>query len=138
MPNSQTYAPQCPTFNVLLAILLMLAYVGMSPSAAAKPVKILAFGDSLTAGYGLDEKDGFTKQLARALRRDGFDARVLNAGVSGDTSAGGLARTDWVMQAKPDLVILELGANDGLRGLDPVDTKRNLDAIIRRIRATGS
>ncbi|HAT36601.1 MAG TPA: arylesterase [Rhodospirillaceae bacterium] len=116
----------------------MLAYVGMSPSAAAKPVKILAFGDSLTAGYGLDEKDGFTKQLARALRRDGFDARVLNAGVSGDTSAGGLARTDWVMQAKPDLVILELGANDGLRGLDPVDTKRNLDAIIRRIRATGS
>lgn len=137
-PSSQRYAPERPIFNGFLAILSVLAYLVMAPAAAANPIKILAFGDSLTAGLGLAEKDGFPEQLARALTRDGLVVTVLNAGVSGDTSAGGLARADWVMQAKPDLVILELGANDGLRGLDPAETKRNLDAIIRRIQARGA
>lgn len=137
-PNSQTYAPSGAGFNAGVAFLSLLIWLAGAGLAAAEPMRILAFGDSLTAGFGLEEKDGFPEQLARALARGGYAVRVINAGVSGDTSAGGLARTDWVMQAKPDLVILELGANDGLRGLDPAETRRNLDAIIRRIQAKGA
>ncbi len=109
----------------------------MSETSRA-PIKILAFGDSLIAGFGLQNYDGFSEQLSRSLKRDGYHVIVINAGISGDTTAGGVARVDWVMRVNPDLVILELGANDGLRGFDPNVTKNNLAIIIRRIRAKGA
>ena len=96
---------------------------------------ILALGDSLTAGYGLNGSDSFPSRLQMALRDAGHKVRVINGGVSGDTTAGGLARLDWLMQERPDLVIVELGANDALRGQPPAGTRRNLDGIIRRIKA---
>lgn len=99
---------------------------------------ILVLGDSLTAGHGLDGRDAFPSRLEAALRDVGSDVRVINGGVSGDTTAGGLARLDWSMRDKPDLVIVELGANDALRGLDPAATYRNLDRIVARIRARGA
>lgn len=105
--------------------------------AAAQPLRLLALGDSLTAGYGLANGDSFTARLERALKQRGYDVQIINGGVSGDTSAGGLARLDWVLGDKPDAAILELGANDGLRGLDPEATHGNLNAIIERLSAAG-
>lgn len=99
-----------------------------------KPV-IVAFGDSLSAGYGLDAADSFPVRLEAALRDGGVAALVINSGVSGDTTAGGRARLDWSLPDKVDLVILELGANDGLRGIDPAETEANLDAILQRLAA---
>ena len=99
-------------------------------TAAAEPIRLLALGDSLTAGYGLTESDSFTVRLEAALRDRGYDIEVQNGGVSGDTTAGGLARLDWVLSDRPQLVLLELGANDGLRGLDPKETRRNLAGIL--------
>jgi acyl-CoA thioesterase-1 len=99
---------------------------------------ILAFGDSLTAGFGLPAGQGFPEQLEQALRARGIEARVVNAGVSGDTTAGGLARLDWSLAEKPDLVILELGANDKLRGIEPSEVRANLDKMIERIKASGA
>lgn len=105
--------------------------------AAAETIRLLALGDSLTAGYGLAAEDSFPARLERALRQRGHDVRVINGGVSGDTSAGGLARLDWVLADKPHAAIVALGANDGLRGLDPETTHANLDAILTRLRAAG-
>jgi acyl-CoA thioesterase-1 len=119
-----------------MAALAALA-VPRTGEAAASP-RILAFGDSLTAGYGLPVDEGFTARLQAKLRADGIDATVINGGVTGDTSAGGLARIDWALAEKPDLVILELGANDMLRGIDPKVTRANLDATLGRIRAAGA
>jgi len=96
----------------------------------AKPVKIVAIGDSLTAGYGLKLNEAFPAKLQAALRAKGIKAEVINSGVSGDTSAGGRQRLAWALADKPDFVILELGANDGLRGLEPRQTRENLEAII--------
>jgi acyl-CoA thioesterase I len=131
------YGAWATRFNVagfrLLPIALVLA-LAVQASAAADPVRILAFGDSLTAGYGLSQGEGFTAQLEAALAEAGVEAEVINGGVSGDTTAGGLARLDWALADDPDLVILELGANDGLRGLDPAETRANLDAILTRLR----
>ncbi len=118
----------------LAAALLM----GNHGAAMAANVKILAFGDSLTAGYGLPEGDGFVPQLQEALRKMGRDVTVINGGLSGDTTAGGLSRLDWMLAEKPDLVLLELGANDMLRGLDPDQAKANLGAIIARIQQSGA
>lgn len=98
---------------------------------------VLAFGDSLTAGYGLKQAESFPAQLQAALRRSGVPARVHNGGVSGDTTAAGRARLAWGLRglkAKPDLVILELGANDMLRGLDPGQAQANLDAILAELK----
>ena len=103
------------------------------PAASGGPLKILALGDSLTAGYGLPVKDGFTAQLGRALKQVGIDARIIDGGVPGDTAAGGLARLDWALADDPGVVIVELGANDALRGLDPAATKASLDAILTRL-----
>ncbi len=100
----------------------------------AGPVKIVGFGDSLMAGYQLAPDDGFTGQLEAALRQSGHDVSVINAGVSGDTSSGGLSRLDWSVPDDADLVILELGANDALRGIDPAVTRSNLDAMIARLK----
>jgi acyl-CoA thioesterase-1 len=99
---------------------------------------ILALGDSLTAGFGLAKSSGFVAQLEAKLGQSGIGARVIDGGVSGDTSAGGLARLDWLLVDQPDLVIVELGANDGLRGLDPSATMANLDAILMRLKARGA
>ena len=101
--------------------------------ASAEQPLVLAFGDSLTAGYGLNPGLGFAPQLQASLRRHGIAARVADGGVSGDTSAAARARIGWTLDGlgeKPDLVIIELGANDMLRSVDPVETERNLDAIL--------
>lgn len=100
----------------------------------AQPMKIVALGDSLTAGYGLGAGDGFTERLQARLKADGLDVSVVNAGVSGDTSKGGLARLDWSVPDDTALVILELGANDALRGIEPAQTRANLDAMLTRLK----
>jgi acyl-CoA thioesterase-1 len=105
--------------------------------ATAETIQILALGDSLTAGYGLERRDSFPVQLERALIEADTDAVVSNGGVSGDTSAGGRARLTWVLAEKPHVAIVELGANDGLRGLDPATTFANLDAIVARLLEAG-
>ena len=106
-------------------------------SSAAEPIKILALGDSLTAGYGLPKGDAFPVLLEQALNKRGKKARVVNGGVSGDTSAGGLARLGWALEGDEDLVIVELGANDGLRGIDPQSTYDNLDRLIGALKGRG-
>lgn len=109
----------------------------MSGVRAADPIRILALGDSLTAGYGLNREDGFTRQLEARLRSTGLRVTVLDGGVSGDTSAGGRSRLDWALADKPTHAIIELGANDGLRGIDPGAMRDNLDAILERLRRAG-
>lgn len=104
-------------------------------SASAKPVKIVAFGDSLTAGYMLPADAAFPAVLEKALRRAGYDVSIANAGVSGDTAEDGLARLAWSVPDGIDGVILELGANDMLRGLDPAQTQKTLDTIIAKLAA---
>jgi acyl-CoA thioesterase-1 len=103
--------------------------------AHAEPLRVLAFGDSLTAGFMLPANAAFPAQLERRLRADGFEATVVNAGVSGETTAGGLARAAFALGDGADLVILELGANDMLRGVDPKLTSANLDRIVTEIEA---
>lgn len=135
----QTYWALRRAFNVRVLPLLaiMLSFPAAMAGAGERPT-VLALGDSLTAGYGLPSDQAFPAQLEAALAARGIDAKVVNGGVSGDTSAGGLARLDWLLGDKPDLVIVELGANDGMRGLDPDVTRDNLDKILTRIRAAGA
>ena len=122
----------------MIAVALLATFFGgvFSPpaSAADGPIRtIMAFGDSLTSGYGLPPADAFPVKLEAALRARGHAVRVINAGVAGDTTAGGRARLAWMLADKPDAVILELGANDGLRGLDPAETLANLRAIMEQL-----
>ncbi len=98
---------------------------------------IVAFGDSLTAGLGLPADEAYPAILEKRLQKNRYSYRVINAGVSGDTTAGGLRRVNWVLRNQPDLVILELGANDGLRGLDVDEAKKNLSKIIERLQEKG-
>jgi len=122
-------------FQLALASLVLAA-----APAAAKERLVLAFGDSLTAGYQLPPSDSFPAQLQAALRKSGKAVRVHNAGVSGDTTSSGRARLQWVLKglkAKPDLAIVALGANDMLRGQKVADTRRNLDAIVGELRRQG-
>jgi acyl-CoA thioesterase-1 len=121
-------------FATIVGVLFLLT----TPTAQANDKLILALGDSLTAGYGLSKNSGFVAQLESGLARSGLDARVIDGGVSGDTSAGGLARLDWLLVERPDLVIVELGANDGLRGLEPSATMANLEGIVTRVKASGA
>jgi acyl-CoA thioesterase-1 len=114
-----------------------------SPPASADPavsIRILALGDSLTAGYGLDDlKDAFPAQLERALRAKGHaNVTVVPAGISGDTTTGGVSRLEWSLATKPDAVIVALGGNDGLRGIDPKLTEDNLRTMVARIRKDGT
>lgn len=123
-----------------LTLLLAFAVAAASPPAGAqdkRSVVILAIGTSLTAGFGLGSTDSFPAKLEAALKARGIDAKVTNAGLSGDTSAGGLARLDWALEPKPDAAIVEFGGNDGLRGLDPAQTEANLDAIAAKLKARG-
>jgi len=121
-------------FKTLLSIVLLTIMAAAGPALAA-PIKILALGSSLTQGYGLPPGTEFTVQLQAALKTAGIDAVVTNAGVSGDTSAGGLARLDWSLADHPDAVILELGSNDMLRGIPPAVTEKNLRAILDKLKA---
>ena len=108
-----------------------------APTAAGEP-RIAALGDSLTAGFGLAREDAFPARLEAALRAQGHQWQVIDAGVSGDTSAGGLARLGWVLADAPEIVIVELGANDGLRGLSTDRMEANLDAILAQIGEAGA
>jgi acyl-CoA thioesterase-1 len=101
-------------------------------SAADKPVKIVVLGDSLSAGYGLAVQDAFPSKLAVALKAKGYEVEMINAGVSGDTATGGLDRFDWSVPADADALILELGANDALRGVSPDVTRAALDKILAK------
>lgn len=97
--------------------------------------KLVLIGDSLVAGYGLPEAEAFPAVLERALAAAGHPAQVIDAGVSGDTSAGGRARLAWILADRPDIALVELGANDGLRGIDPAETRSNLDSILTELSA---
>lgn len=123
------------TFRIAAACLVVLSLI--SPARAAGPIRILAFGDSLTAGYGLPEAETLTARLADALNKMGRPAAVINGGVSGDTTADGLTRIDWALADQPQIMILALGANDMLRGLDPGSTRANLEGIITKAEAAG-
>lgn len=123
-----------------VALMVSAAITGFAAASAGAeeaPPKLLVLGDSLTAGYGLAREQAFPAQLERALAKRGLKIKVINSGISGDTTKGGLDRLPWVLSAKPDYVIVELGSNDGLRGLDPKQTRSNLDAIITRLKARG-
>jgi acyl-CoA thioesterase I len=138
------YGPLYRIFNGLLpatllpALFAALLMTGIAGTTAARAdTVLLGLGDSLMAGYGLPDDSSFPAQLEAALRAQGKDVRVANAGVSGDTSTGGLARLDWALAEKPDAAIVEFGANDGLRG-QPVDQLyANLDAILTRLKQEG-
>lgn len=119
-----------------LVTIFVLLLTGLGSRAAAAPLEILVIGDSLTAGFGLPAQDGFTVKLQAALAARHVDANVIDGGVSGETSAGGLATLDWQLADKPDYALLELGANDMLRGLPPKDTKQNLAQILTRLKGS--
>jgi acyl-CoA thioesterase-1 len=124
------------TYGLALAIVQALLFFFATPVMAREKL-VLAFGDSLTAGYGLQANQSFPAQLQASLRKQGLSVRVHNAGVSGDTSTAGRARLNWVLtslKAKPDLVILELGANDMLRALPPARANANLDAMLAELK----
>jgi acyl-CoA thioesterase-1 len=104
-------------------------------SSIAAPLRLLVLGDSLTAGFGLPPADGFQARLKAALAARGIEVSIIDGAVSGDTSAGGLARLDWSLGDGADAAIVELGANDGLRGLDPAEMERNLTAILDQLQA---
>jgi acyl-CoA thioesterase-1 len=120
--------------QIAAGLILFLAVCGAISSARAEPFKIVGFGDSLMAGFGLGPGEGFTDKLQAALRAKGHDVTVANAGVSGDTTSGGLARLDWSVPDGTQLVILELGANDMLRGVAPDIAGKNLDEMLGRLK----
>lgn len=109
----------------------------LATPVVAEPVTLLAFGDSLTQGYGLDPEDGFVSQLQDWLTAEGAEVEVINGGVSGDTTAGGAARIGWSLTDEIDAVMVALGGNDLLRGIDPAETRANLDAILTAIGEAG-
>ncbi|API54117.1 arylesterase [Rhizobium leguminosarum] len=116
----------------VIAVSLILA-----TGAAARTINLVGFGDSLMAGYQLPPGDGFPEKLQAALKAKGLDVTIANAGVSGDTTTGGLARIDWSVPDGTDGVILELGANDALRGIPPEESAKNLDQMITRLKERG-
>jgi len=129
--------------NMVLRVLLcnwLLAALPLEAAAAAstRPTRIVVLGDSLVAGFQLKASDAFPAQLERALKARGQSVEIINAGVSGDTTAGGLDRVGWAVPERTGAVILELGANDALRGLDPRRAKSNLDKIIATLKAGGA
>ena len=125
--------------SLLVTILLCLSLLCTSATAHAQstPAKLAILGDSLAAGYGVKPGQSVPARLEAALKAQGRNVTVINHGVSGDTTAGGLDRVDWMLADKPDIVMVELGANDALRGLDPVAVERNLDAIIAKLKTAG-
>lgn len=133
-----TYVLRNGLYNGLRFFLgIALAALLVSGAAQAKTKTILILGDSIAAGFGLPAEESFPSRLQAAMRSKGVDVKIINSGISGDTSAGGLKRLGWALASKPDYVIVELGGNDGLRGLDPKETRANLDAIITQLKARG-
>jgi acyl-CoA thioesterase I len=131
-----SYRPRWP--NVHLAALVALIFALLAnlvslATAGERPIRIVALGDSLTAGLGLPQEESFPAKLERALRAKGLEVEIINAGVSGDTASNGLARIDWSVPEDTDAVIVELGANDMLRGIDPRITRKALAEIVRRL-----
>ncbi len=118
-----------------LTVLLASTAIVPVPDQADKK-KIVFFGDSLTAGYGLTMQDAFPHIIQQRIDSLGLPYQVVNAGLSGETTAGGINRIDWILKSKPDIFILELGANDGLRGLSPDETKKNLRGMIDKVKAS--
>ena len=134
--SGSSYGWQCTLVQIVTAALCSAALAittAAPPAIAEAPVKIVALGDLLTAGYGLTDKDSFVPRLQAALGAKGLAAEIENAGVSGDTASDGLARLDWSVPQGTDAVIVELGANDMLRGLKPDVTRAALDAVLRRL-----
>ncbi len=120
---------QCQTWRTVFLCLWLVTGLG-----AAETKTMLFFGDSLTAGYGLDPDEAFPALIQRKLDASGRAWRVVNAGLSGETTAGGLRRLDWILRQPVDIFVIELGGNDGLRGIDPQNSRTNLEAMIKRIR----
>ena len=118
-----------------LALLLAMLFGFLAAPALAAPVKILMLGTSLTQGYGLPPGTEIPALLEAKLKSAGIDAKVINAGVSGDTSADGLSRLDWSLADRPNAVIVELGSNDALRGIAPAQTEKNLATILAKLKA---
>ncbi|WP_040324890.1 arylesterase [Aurantimonas manganoxydans] len=134
----QRFQPILMVMTILSWLMLpaaALAQQAAAPTATGETLQIVAFGDSLSAGYGVGPGESFPEQLQAALRDAGHDVSVANAGVSGDTTSGGLARLEWSVPQEADLVIVELGANDALRGISPGITERNLDQILAKLQA---
>ena len=123
--------------NSLLAVLFLAVAPVLPAHAQSAPIKIAVLGDSLAAGYGVKPAESFPARLEAALKAQGRNVTVLNHGVSGDTTAGGLDRIDWMLADKPDIVLVELGGNDALRGTDPKVTEKNLTAIVEKLKAAG-
>lgn len=132
-PDLLAYGRSSNYFNIIA--LFALFFWATPVNAAQEEIKIIAFGDSLTAGYGLPQSDAFPVQLQAALREKGINVRVENAGVSGDTSSGGAQRLDWALNGGADFVLLELGANDALRGIEPAVTRKSLITIIEKLKS---
>jgi acyl-CoA thioesterase-1 len=124
--------------NSLLIAILCATIAATVAHAQTAPIKLAVLGDSLAAGFGVSPAQAIPARLETALRKEGRNVTVINHGVSGDTTAGGLERVDWMLADKPDIVMVELGANDALRALDPATTERNLDAIISKLKAAGA
>ncbi len=124
-------------YRSLFAAVFLMMLAPSVPAQNTPPRTILFFGDSLTAGYGLDDasKEAFPALIGQRLKDAGLPYQAVNAGLSGDTTAGGLRRIDWQLQRPVDILVLELGGNDGLRGLPPAESQRNLQAIIDKTRA---
>lgn len=122
--------------NCLVAALLVISSAAWADTT--RPLRIVVLGDSLVAGFNISQRDAFPAQLERALKAKGHAVEVINAGVSGDTTSAGLDRLQWAVPEKTDAVILELGANDALRGLSPAQAKANLDKIVTALKAGGS
>jgi acyl-CoA thioesterase-1 len=121
---------RCTVFLIIPFVFALLA----TPAAGAEadsPITIVAMGDSLTEGLGVPEAKAYPAVLERNLQKAGYLVKVINAGISGETSAGALSRAEWILRLKPDILILETGANDGFRGVDPEAVKKNIAAIIR-------
>jgi acyl-CoA thioesterase-1 len=132
-------------FILFLMMVALLAACGGSPEptpipveAVGDPIRIVALGDSLTEGLGVDPESAYPAQLERRLQADGYAVEVINAGNSGETSSGALSRIDWVLNLQPDIVILATGGNDGLRGIDPSVTAENVDQLVGRIESSGA
>lgn len=125
--------------HIITALLIfnLLIPFASAHARSSGPIKIVALGDSLTAGYGLPRSAAFPVQLQKRLKKLGYNVRIINAGISGDTASGGLARLDWAVPKGTKAVILELGANDALRGVSPGKTRQSLEKIVARLKKRG-
>lgn len=124
-------------FTAAVNSLAILLFCLIPARADTPPVRLAVLGDSLAAGFGIKPEQAFPALIEAALKAEGRNVTVLNDGVSGDTTAGGLDRLDWILGDKPDIVMVELGANDALRGIDPASTEHNLATIIEKLKAAG-